>query len=329
MVFIEKSKNLRRKKMKKLLVSLLTLVLVFAVVASVSAATAPTFSGTLYYEVYGDKTVQGDTNKGDREFVDVRIKMTGSIDEKTDYTVITRYTSKVTGLPKYDEDTGNFVDNTDTAGTGEFQLREGYVTYKSGIGNVSFGQIRVNPSIIDLLDGAFNSGGTMVAPVVLRYNNNISDNTSVALSVIPADYGDYEAGSSDAEFSTKVANLNLGAYVHFLGEGDPGYAANASISFFDALNLYTEYGKYANVDAGTAADKDSEKLTTLYGGTSLTLGKFTFEVEKQFHADTNKQWGAKINYAATKNISITAYHSSNYAIGNIDATNYIKATVTF
>ncbi len=324
--------------MKKLLVSLLTLVLVFAVVASVSAD-APTISGTLYYEVYGDKTVKGDTNKGDREFADVRLKIAGSIDEKIDYTVITRYTSKATGLPgsQYviDQKTGTVVEkeNQGTAGTGEFQLREAYVTYKSGLGNVSFGKIRVNPSIIDLLDGAFNSGSTMVAPVVLRYSNNISDNTSVALSVIPADASDgsndYEAGSSDAEFSTKVANVNLGAYVHFLGKGDVGYGANASISFFDALNLYTEYGKYANVDAGTTADTDSEQLTTLYGGTSLTLGKFTFEVEKQFHEDTNKQWGAKINYAATKSISLTAYHSSNYVIGNIDAANYIKATVTF
>ncbi len=317
--------------MKKLLVSLLTLVLVFAVVASVSAATA-NFSGTLYYELYGDKTVDAVDNKGDHEFVDVRIKMAGSIDEKIDYTVITRYTSKATGLPgsQYviDQKTGTVVEkeNQGTAGTGEFQLREAYATYKSGIGNVSFGQIRVNPSIIDLLDGSFNSGNTMVAPVVLRYSNNISDNTSIALSVIPADGNDYEAGSSDAEFSTKVANLNLGAYVHFLGKGDPGYAANASISFFDALNLYTEYGKYADADTTDAEDP----LTTLYGGTSLTLGKFTFEVEKQFHdADTNKQWGAKINYAATKNFSITAYRSSCYVIGNIDAANYIKGTVTF
>ncbi len=319
--------------MKKLLVSLLTLSLVFAVVASVSAA-APTVSGTIYSEVYSDKTTGGNDNNGDRVFNDIRLKVAGAIDEKTEYTVIARYTTAAKGLPgsKYviDQKTGNVVELQDqgTAGTGEFQLREAYGTYKSEIGNFSFGKIRVNPSVVDLLDGAFGEAagpGTLVNPAVVKYSYSFSDDTSASVAVVAADGESVKGGSAVAYLNTKVADVNLAVFVNTASKGDLGYGVNASTTFFDSLNLWAEAGQYADY-AKTAKDED---LQTIYLGASYTVGKFTFELEKQFNGGAYEQWGSKIGYALTDKVAIEAFHSSNYAIGNIDADNYLKVTINF
>ncbi len=300
--------------MKKLLVSLLTLSLVFAVVASVSAA-APVVTGKLAFETYENADPTGLQQWGD-----VRFFFNGDIDETTNYSVALQYTSN-----------------------GTFKVREAFATYKTGVGNVSFGKIRVIPTIADLTDGiAPNFGdGITSAPFVLKYGYDVNETTNLGLTVVAGQNGDSsstgtykngtvvndsftEAGAFVAEAHTKVSIFNLGANYQYEGKGDAGYAVQVSTSLFDSLNLWAEAGKLADKSKALSDDQTEAYLF----GFSYTIGKVTFEAEKQFNDDAilygGNQWGAKIGYALTDNVSIEYLRSSNYYLGGADAIQFFK-----
>ncbi len=326
--------------MKKLLVSLVTLVLVFAVVASVSAA-APTVTGKLQFEGYS--SADSDANDNTKNYSDARIFFNGEIDPQTTYTVATQYNS----------------------GWNEFRLREAYVTYKSGIGDFSVGKIRVIPTIADLTDGIapLQGNGITNASFVVRYGYNFSDDTNFALTVVPVkNNSDYvvlnddksvnsektlasyatsftEAGTFVAEVHTKASIFNLGANLQFEGEGDPGFALQASTKLSDALSVWAEAGQFAD----KSKDLSSKEKSAYLLGASYTIGKWTLEAEQQFNDDVkymygHDQWGAKVGYALTDNVAIEYYRSSNYYLGGLEALNndgsdqgvsFLRVTVLF
>ncbi|TCL65298.1 porin-like protein [Hydrogenispora ethanolica] len=304
--------------MKKLLVALLSLVLVFAVVASVSAA-APTVTGLLQYEAHED------TGTTDAEKVDARIFFNGSINDATNYTVSLQY--------------------ADTAANGaNVKVREAFATYKTGLGNFSLGKIRITPSIIDLLGGvsplAGDVDGITAAQVVVKYAYSFDDNTNVWLAVVPADSSQsatskVEAGAFVAQLNTKASIFDLGLNYQYEGEGDAGYAFQASTTLFDSLKLWTELGRVA--DQTEAASSDAK--TAYYVGAAYTIGKLTLEYEEQFNDDfkynatfsgKGKHWGSKVSYAVNDNLTLELYHSPNYAIGGFDnSKNFAKAVISF
>jgi hypothetical protein len=290
--------------MKKLFVAMLTMVLVFAVVATVSAA-APVVTGKLQYEVYGSSS---------DEFADARLFFNGDIDKQTNYTVSLQYVT-----PGY--------------GSYDFVVREAYTTYKSDLGNVSFGKIRVTPSIVDNLYGinyGFGAGETK-APFVVKYSYNFSDDTNVGLTVIPRDQAKVDAGAYVAEFHTKVSIVNLGLNYQSAGHGDAGYALQASTTLFENLNLWTELGKWADINSDYTDDQNK----ALYVGGSYTFGKFTVEAEKQCNGKAREispdleQWGGKVSFAATKNMTFELYKGTDAVLGNLPGTTFFKAIVTF
>jgi hypothetical protein len=299
--------------MKKLLVALLSLVLVFAVVASVSAA-APTVTGQLKFQAYEDLQPLPKDSNWDKTYFDGRLFFNGDIDAQTNYFVSLQYTSDTTK--------GNDAD---------FKVREAYATYKTSVGNFTFGKIRVTPSIIDLLDGVnpLTGGGITASNFVVKYGYNFDDNTNVGLTVVPTKSSGVEGGAFVAEAHTKASIFDLGLNYQYEGKGDAGYAFQASTTLFDSLSVWTEIGRLS--DQGKTLTSDQKEA--YYLGAAYTIGKFTFEAERQFNDDSAldgaDQWGSKIAYAPTKNLSFELYHSSNYFLGNLHGKNLFQTVVRF
>ena len=299
--------------MKKIFVFLLAFTLLFAASFSAFAdASGPTFGCKLQYENYGDTG---------ESLLDTRISMNGSFDDTTTYSIT---------LQNIDANT--VPENTDDGESNSLatNIREAYITAKTGFGTFQFGKFRYNPDIMDTL-GDFTS---IVAPFGVKYSYSLGENTTFAAGVIAKDYdkpvtdtikSHYDAGAYTVEFhQNQIGGLiNLGLAYQDIGYGVPEWAVQLDAQVIKEIKLYFEYDRPL---AKTDNKENRDARNYNYGG-QLTLDKFYFIGEREC---SNGYYVLKAGYNFTDHVAVEAIRGTpSWPGDSYDGGDLLKMIVSF